>query len=224
MFTKNTTKKITVAFAIFTAIFANSLSPITTSAQTTKNIVETAISAAPEFTTLVAAVKAANLVDTLSGTGPFTVLAPTNAAFAKIPSDTLSKLLLPENKDVLSKVLTYHVIPTKVDASQIVNLTTTKTVEGSNISIAVVDGKVKLNTSTTVTKTDTLATNGIIHGIDSVLVPSTVDLSKLKSATTDNSTIRTGGISISGLSIFSILVILTGFVISTTPRFSYSKK
>ena len=152
-------------------------------AKSTNNIVQTAI-AAPAFSTLVAAVKAAGLVDTLSGTGPFTVLAPTNDAFAKVPADVLAKLLLPENKDALVKVLTYHVIAGKVDAAQVVKLTSAKTVEGSNVKIAVVDGKVKLNDNTTVLTTDIQTSNGIIHSIDSVLLPADLDLSKLVSAKT----------------------------------------
>jgi uncharacterized surface protein with fasciclin (FAS1) repeats len=158
-------------------------------AQSTSNIVQVA-SGNASFSTLVTAVKAAGLVDTLSGTGPFTVLAPTNDAFAKVPAEVIRKLLLPENKATLTKILTYHVIAGTVDATQITGLTTAKTVEGQSISIAVVGGKVKLNTSTTVLTTDIRASNGIIHSIDSVLLPSDVDLSKLL----DSSTLpRTGG-------------------------------
>ena len=150
----------------------------TSAAGLSSNIVETAISA-PNFSTLVAAVKAAGLVDTLSGTGPFTVLAPTNEAFAKIPADSLGKLLLPENKDRLVKLLTYHVIAGSVDASQIVKLedNAAQTVEGNWIGIEVKDGKVVLNTDTTVLITDIHTSNGIIHAIDSVLIPDDVDFS-----------------------------------------------
>lgn len=202
----------------------------------TNNIVQTAV-AAPAFSTLVAAVKAAGLVDTLSGTGPFTVFAPTNDAFAKVPADVLAKLLLPENKDALVKVLTYHVIAGKVDAAQVVKLTSAKTVQGSNVKIAVVDGKVKLNDNTTVLTTDIQTSNGIIHSIDSVLLPADLDLSKLVSAksTTPTTTIdapkadtimkgdhtvRTGGddssmiASIIALSSFALLAFITKFVLS----------
>lgn len=152
----------------------------TSAAGASNNIVETAISA-PNFSTLVAAVKAAGLVETLSGNGPFTVLAPTNEAFAKIPADSLAKLLLPENKDRLIKLLTYHVIPGSIDASQIVKLedNAAQTVEGDWIGIQAVEGKVILNTDTTVLVTDIHTSNGIIHAIDSVLVPDDIDYSDI---------------------------------------------
>jgi transforming growth factor-beta-induced protein len=179
--------------------------------EVSNNIVQTAV-AAPSFSTLVAAVKAAGLVDTLSGTGPFTVFAPTNDAFAKIPADVLAKLLLPENKDALVKVLTYHVVAGKVDAAAVVKLTSAKTVQGSNVKIAVVDGKVKLNDNTTVLTTDIQTSNGIIHSIDSVLLPADLDLTKLVSAKTveaDHSkgehTVRTGG---ANLSIVTLMITL----------------
>ena len=204
----------------------------------TNNIVQTAI-AAPAFSTLVAALKAAGLVDTLSGTGPFTVLAPTNEAFAKVPTDVLAKLLLPENKDALVKVLTYHVVAGKVDASQIVKLSSAKTVEGSDVKIAVVDGKVKLNDSTTVLTTDIQTSNGIIHSIDSVLLPADLDLSKLVSAkaaatttTTVSSpkadamkgdhTVRTGGADSSIIS--SIIVLVSVIALGLATKFMFFKK
>jgi transforming growth factor-beta-induced protein len=183
--------------------------------EVSNNIVQTAV-AAPSFSTLVAAVKAAGLVDTLSGTGPFTVFAPTNDAFAKVPADVLAKLLLPENKDALVKVLTYHVVAGKVDASQVVKLTSAKTVQGSDVKIAVVDGKVKLNDTTTVLTTDIQASNGIVHSIDSVLLPADLDLTKLVSAKTveaDHSkgehTVRTGG---ANLSIVTLIITLISIV------------
>lgn len=179
------------------------------------NIVQVA-AANSSFSTLVDAVKLAGLVDTLSGTGPFTVFAPTNDAFAKVPADVLAKLLLPENKDALVKVLTYHVVAGKVDASQVVKLTSAKTVEGSNVKIAVVDGKVKLNDTTTVLTTDIQASNGIVHSIDSVLLPADLDLTKLVSAKTveaDHSkgehTVRTGG---ANLSIVTLIITLISIV------------
>jgi uncharacterized surface protein with fasciclin (FAS1) repeats len=152
----------------------------TSAAGASNNIVETAISA-PNFSTLVTAVKAAGLVETLSGTGPFTVLAPTNEAFAKIPAESLVKLLLPENKDRLVKLLTYHVITGSVDSSQIVKLedSAAQTVQGDWIGVEVKDGKVVLNTDTTVLVTDIQTSNGIIHAIDSVLLPDDVDFSDI---------------------------------------------
>jgi uncharacterized surface protein with fasciclin (FAS1) repeats len=186
-------KKIISLVAIFAISFGVG-SSFRTQAQTTNNIVQTA-SSVPEFSTLVSAIKAADLVETLSGSQSYTVLAPTNEAFAKLPSDVLSKLLLPENKSKLAKILTYHVLPGNVDSSQIVKLTSAKTVEGSNVNISIVDGKVKLNTNTSVTATDTKASNGIIHTIDSVLLPENLDLSSLSSEQSNKQMVRTGGYS-----------------------------
>ena len=130
----------------------------------------------PDFSTLVAAVVAADLAETLSGEGPFTVFAPTNAAFEALPAGLLEKLLLPENKETLVKILTYHVVPSKVMAADVAAGDVT-TVEGSTFTIAT-EGGVKVNTSN-VTATDVPASNGVIHVIDAVLVPSSVDVSKL---------------------------------------------
>jgi uncharacterized surface protein with fasciclin (FAS1) repeats len=137
------------------------------------NIVETAISNG-SFSTLVAAVKAADLAQTLSGTGPFTVLAPTNEAFAKIPADILAKLLLPENKDVLTKILTYHVVSGSVDSTTIKTLDAAKTLEGTFFGITTVNDTIVLNTDTNVVIPDIKTSNGIIHAIDSVLIPEEV--------------------------------------------------
>jgi len=130
------------------------------------DIVDTAVSAG-SFTTLVAAVKAAGLVDTLKGAGPFTVFAPTDEAFAKLPEGTVEALL----KDIpkLTKILTYHVVSGKVLAADVVNLKSAKTVEGSEVKIDASNG-VKINDST-VTTADVAADNGVIHIIDSVLLP-----------------------------------------------------
>lgn len=130
------------------------------------DIVDTAVSAG-SFTTLVAAVKAAGLVDTLKGTGPFTVFAPTDEAFAKLPAGTVEGLL----KDIpqLTKILTYHVVAGKVLAADVVKLKSAKTVEGSEVKIDASNG-VKINDST-VTTADVAADNGVIHIIDSVLLP-----------------------------------------------------
>ena len=138
-----------------------------------KNIVETA-AANKDFSTLVAAVKAAGLAETLSGNGPFTVLAPTNAAFAKLPAGTVDSLLKPENKAKLAAILTYHVIPAKAMAADVIKMDgeSVKTVEGSKVAIKVVGGKVMLNKAT-VTKTDIVCSNGVIHVIDTVLMPPT---------------------------------------------------
>ncbi len=126
----------------------------------------------PDFSTLVAAIEAAGLVETLSGTGPFTVFAPTNEAFEALPAGVLDTLLLPENKETLTKVLTYHVVPGEV-TSDLVTAGDVATVEGSTIAITT-DGGVKINGTTTVTAVDVKASNGVIHVIDAVLIPAEV--------------------------------------------------
>lgn len=130
------------------------------------DIVDTAVSAG-SFTTLVAAVKAAGLVDTLKGAGPFTVFAPTDEAFAKLPAGTVEALL--QDIPKLTKILTYHVVSGKVMAADVVKLTSATTVEGSTVKIDASNG-VKVNDST-VTAADVAADNGVIHIIDSVLLP-----------------------------------------------------
>lgn len=134
-----------------------------------KDIVDTAVSAG-SFNTLVAAVKAAGLVDTLKGKGPFTVLAPTDEAFKKLPKGTVETLLKPENLKKLQAILTYHVVPGAVMASDVVKLSSAKTVQGDNVSIKVVDGSVWIN-GAKVVKTDIKCKNGVIHVIDSVILP-----------------------------------------------------
>jgi len=124
----------------------------------------------PDFSTLVAALKAADLVDTLNGKGPFTVFAPTNAAFAKLPAGTVESLLKPENKAKLTSILTYHVVSGKVKAAQVVKLTKAATVNGQSVTIKVKAGKVMLDNAT-VTKTDIETSNGVIHVIDTVILP-----------------------------------------------------
>lgn len=130
------------------------------------NIVETAV-AAGTFKTLVTAVKAAGLADTLSGPGPFTVLAPTDEAFAKLPAGTVDGLL----KDIpkLTAVLTYHVIPGKLMAADVIKLASAKTVQGQSVTIASING-VKVN-GANVVKTDIETDNGVIHVIDAVILP-----------------------------------------------------
>jgi uncharacterized surface protein with fasciclin (FAS1) repeats len=134
-----------------------------------KDIVDTAVSTGT-FTTLVAAVQAAGLVDTLKGEGPFTVFAPTDDAFAALPEGTVEDLLKPENKDQLSAILTYHVIPAKVMAGDISGKeTTAASVQGAELSINATDG-VKINDATVISA-DVDTSNGVIHVIDKVLLP-----------------------------------------------------
>jgi uncharacterized surface protein with fasciclin (FAS1) repeats len=133
------------------------------------DIVDTAI-AAGSFKTLAKALQAAGLVDTLKGAGPFTVFAPTDEAFAKLPAGTLESLLKPENKAKLQSILKYHVVSGKVPASKVVTMTSAATVEGSALRIAAKDGTVSVNDAKVV-KTDIEASNGIIHVIDSVVLP-----------------------------------------------------
>ena len=133
-------------------------------------------SANPDFSTLVAALSAAGLVETLQGDGPFTVFAPTDAAFAALPEGLLEKLLLPENVAVLTAILTYHVVPGLVMSTDVA-AGDVATVEGSTFAITT-DGGVKVNGANVVT-VDVTASNGVIHVIDAVIVPPTVDLSSL---------------------------------------------
>jgi uncharacterized surface protein with fasciclin (FAS1) repeats len=131
------------------------------------DIVDTAVSAG-SFNTLVAAIKAAGLVDTLKGPGPFTVFAPTDEAFAKLPPGTVDGLLKDPAK--LKKILTYHVVAGKVMAADVVKLTTANTVEGAPVKIMAKGGKVMINNAN-VTKTDIACDNGVIHVIDTVIMP-----------------------------------------------------
>ena len=135
-------------------------------------------SANEDFETLVAAVGAADLTETLSGEGPFTVFAPTDAAFEALPEGLLDALLLPENKDVLTSILTYHVVSGEVTSDQ-VTAGDVDTVEGEAITLTTPDGKVVLNDSAEVTAVDVDASNGVIHVIDGVLVPPSVDVNSL---------------------------------------------
>lgn len=142
---------------------------------TVGTIVDIAASA-PDFSTLVAAVQAAGLVETLSGEGPFTVFAPTNEAFAALPAGVLDALLLPENKDLLVQILTYHAVSGTVMAADVM-AGEVATVEGQNITIAT-DGGVTVN-GAAVLQTDIVASNGVIHVIDAVLLPPGVDAAAL---------------------------------------------
>jgi uncharacterized surface protein with fasciclin (FAS1) repeats len=134
-----------------------------------KTVVEVAVKT-DGFKTLVAAVKAAGLAETLSGEGPFTVFAPTDKAFKKIPKETLAELLKPENKKKLAAILTYHVVAGKVMAKDVVKLKNAKTVQGSKVKIRVKDGTVMLDKAKVV-KTDIPCKNGVIHVIDTVIMP-----------------------------------------------------
>jgi len=148
----------------------------------TKNIIQNAVNS-PDHTTLVAAVKAAGLVDTLSGPGPFTVFAPTNEAFAKLPEGTVDTLLKPENKDQLVKILTYHVVAGKISSKELKawikkgkGTYTAKTVEGGSLTFTEEMGKIKITDekggSAWITTADVFQSNGVIHVIDTVLMPS----------------------------------------------------
>ena len=138
-----------------------------------QDIVDTAVGAG-QFKTLAAALQAAGLVDTLKGEGPFTVLAPTDTAFAKLPAGTIEDLLKPENKAKLTAILTYHVLPGKAMATDVIRLNgkSVKTVQGSQAQITVDGGAVRINDAKVI-KTDVSCTNGVIHVIDTVLLPPT---------------------------------------------------
>jgi len=148
----------------------------------TKTIVQNAVNS-PDHTTLVAAVKAAGLVDTLNGAGPFTVFAPTNEAFDKLPAGTVDNLVKPENKDTLVKILTYHVVPGRVTSKELMKMikkghgkAMLKTVQGEDLTATMSDGKIMLTDAkggtATVTIADVFQSNGVIHVIDTVLMPS----------------------------------------------------
>jgi uncharacterized surface protein with fasciclin (FAS1) repeats len=142
----------------------------TTDEAATMNIVETA-QATPDLSTLVDAVVAADLVETLSGEGPFTVFAPTNDAFAALPPAELQRLLKPANKDELAKILTYHVVAGDVKAADLSNGQKVETVEGQDITVSIKGDKVMLNDTATVVQADIETSNGTVHVIDGVLLP-----------------------------------------------------
>jgi uncharacterized surface protein with fasciclin (FAS1) repeats len=159
--------------ALSRVVFAAAMAaPLAFSAMAVKaaDIVDTAVSAG-QFKTLVAAVQAAGLVDTLKGDGPFTVFAPTDAAFAKLPAGTVENLLKPENKDQLVKILTYHVVPGKVMSSDIAGkMVEAKTVEGQDLSIDAMKSGVTVDNAKVI-QADIEASNGVIHVIDTVVLP-----------------------------------------------------
>jgi uncharacterized surface protein with fasciclin (FAS1) repeats len=133
------------------------------------DIVDTAISAG-QFTTLAKALQAAGLVDTLKGDGPFTVFAPTDAAFAKLPAGTVESLLKPENKEKLTSILTYHVVPGSVKAAQVATMSSAETVNGDTVVFKSQNNAVKVDQANVV-KADVVASNGVIHVVDTVLMP-----------------------------------------------------
>jgi uncharacterized surface protein with fasciclin (FAS1) repeats len=153
--------------SLFAILGAATFSPAKADADA-KDIVETAVGAG-QFNTLVTAVKAAGLVETLKGKGPFTVFAPTDEAFAKVPKEKLDALL--KDKQALTAVLTYHVVPGNVMAADVVKLDSAKTVQGQSVKIAANGGKVMVN-GANVVKTDIVCSNGVIHVIDAVILPS----------------------------------------------------
>lgn len=158
--------KLCKLFLLSSALF---LTVGTISVQAAEKTIVAVASEAGQFKTLVAAVKAAGLVDTLNGKGPYTVFAPTDDAFAKLPKGTVEDLLKPENKEKLVSILTYHVVPGKVMAAD-VSTQMVKTVNGKELSLKVTDGKVTVDKANVV-KTDIEAKNGVIHVIDSVIMP-----------------------------------------------------
>jgi uncharacterized surface protein with fasciclin (FAS1) repeats len=176
-------KRLALTLALLVVLAIPSFS---TAAQT-RSIVDIAVSDS-RFTTLVAALTAAGLVDDLSGPGPFTVFAPTNAAFAALPPGTVEALLA--DIPALTSVLTYHVVPGAVPASTVVNLNSATTLQGSDVLITVRDGGVVLNGSVNVIITDIVASNGVIHVIDAVLLPPATGLRDLRLVTSDTSLLQ----------------------------------
>jgi len=148
---------------------STSTTPTKETNMSTKDIVDTAVGAG-QFSTLAAALGAAGLVETLKGPGPFTVFAPTDAAFAALPAGTVDDLLKPENKAKLASILTYHVVSGKVTSSDVVKLSEADSVAGPKLKITTEGDKVKINDAT-VTKADIESSNGVIHVIDKVLIP-----------------------------------------------------
>jgi len=153
------------------AVAAMALSAGTVARAQGKDIVDTAV-AAGQFKTLAAALQAAGLVDTLKGAGPFTVFAPTDEAFAKLPKGTVEDLLKPENKAKLTAILTYHVVPGKVMASDVVKVKEAKTVQGGSVKVSTMGNTVMIDNAH-VLKADIVASNGVIHVIDTVILPKT---------------------------------------------------
>jgi uncharacterized surface protein with fasciclin (FAS1) repeats len=159
-------KSLAVGTLAALIVTSSSISPVRAA---DKNLVETAV-AAGSFKTLAKALQAADLVNTLTGPGPFTVFAPTDEAFAKLPAGTLESLLKPENKEKLRRILTYHVVAGKVMAADVVKLQSAKAVSGDTIAVSLQGGVVRID-SARVTTADVAASNGVIHVIDAVILP-----------------------------------------------------
>ncbi len=164
-----TWKNTLLATAIVAAISFGMALNLSATPAAKKDIVDTAV-AAGSFKTLTAAIQAAGLTDTLKGPGPFTVFAPTDDAFAKLPAGTVENLLKPENKQKLVAILTYHVVSGRVTAAQVSKMTEAKTVNGKELTIRASDGHVMVNDATVI-KADIQCSNGVIHVIDTVLIP-----------------------------------------------------
>ncbi len=156
------------SFALILSVLVSTI-PAAVAATNKKDIVDTAV-AAGSFKTLATALQAAGLVDTLKGKGPFTVFAPTDEAFGKLPAGTVESLLKPENKVKLKAILLYHVVAGDVTSAQVVKMSSAKTVNGQNVEISDNMGSVMIN-SAKVVKADIKASNGVIHVIDTVLLP-----------------------------------------------------
>ena len=155
------------SFALLLGVLISAVPAVAGSTKT--DIVDTAV-AAGTFNTLATALQAAGLADTLKTKGPFTVFAPTDEAFSKLPAGTVESLLKPENKEKLKVILLYHVVAGDVTAAQVMKMSSAKTVEGQDVKITVTDGAVMVNNAKVI-KADVLATNGVIHVIDTVLLP-----------------------------------------------------
>jgi uncharacterized surface protein with fasciclin (FAS1) repeats len=165
----NVLKTFAIGSLATALVIAGAASTTTTVHAQARDIVDTAV-AAGSFKTLAKALAAADLVTTLKGAGPFTVFAPTDEAFAKLPAGTVEDLLKPENKAKLQRILTYHVVAGKVMASDVVKLQSAKAVSGDTVRIATRDGGVTIDNAHVVT-TDVAASNGVIHVIDTVMLP-----------------------------------------------------
>ena len=159
----------TIATVILAALILASGPAVTAARAQSSNVVRTAV-AAGSFTTLAKALAAADLVATLEGPGPFTVFAPTDEAFAKLPAEALATLLKPENKAQLRRILTYHVVAGHVMAADVVKMHSAKAVSGDTLTVAVQAGSVMIDKAHVI-KTDVAASNGVIHVIDAVLMP-----------------------------------------------------
>ena len=165
----NRSKVLTLGAAFAASLLIGSLAVAGGYSKDKSDIVDTAV-ANGSFSTLATALQAGDLVGTLKSDGPFTVFAPTDEAFAKLPAGTIDSLLQPENKEQLVEILTYHVVPGKVTASQVVDLTSAEAVNGLELSIKVDEGSVFVNDAQVIA-TDVMASNGVIHVIDTVIIP-----------------------------------------------------